>query len=102
MIKTGSTNVLAVYATNRTGGVLGLGAAERTLKLYNLAVAPTVGTNTPVMTIPVRSSETVVLPLPADGVLFPLGLGYAITGGIADTDTSTINANEIVINIIYK
>jgi hypothetical protein len=83
-----------------------IGAAVAYLKLYNKASAPTVGTDTPVkvLMIPAASSPvgsgfiyTQVL-----GLEFATGIAFAITGGIADSNTTAIAANEVVINLDYK
>jgi hypothetical protein len=63
------------------------------LKLYDKATAPTCGTDVPKWTIPVpfgasNSGGGVALPT-ANGAQFNLGLGFCLTGGIADNDTSS-------------
>lgn len=72
------------------------------LKLYDKATAPTCGTDTPVLTIPVPSTGTagqgggVALPS-ADGLQFFLGIGFCLTGGIADNDV-TVAATGVALN----
>lgn len=64
------------------------------LKLYDKAAGPTVGTDTPVWTIPVPAgggfSEEFSPPLS-----FASGIAYAITGGISDSDTTAIEAEQV-------
>jgi hypothetical protein len=71
------------------------------LKLYNKATAPTCNTDVPVLTVPVPASATggapVQIPIP-DGLLFPLGVGFCLTGGIADND-NTSAATGVAINL---
>jgi hypothetical protein len=75
------------------------------LKVYDKATAPTVGTDVPVYTFLIpgntRGSGTNI-PLPEGGIEFKKGLGIAITGNIADSDTTAVLANEQVINGAFR
>lgn len=72
------------------------------VKLYNKATAPTVGTDTPLMTIPVAATTgSVVISFPA-GIVFETGLGIAITGAIGDSDTTSVGANQVTVNLQYN
>ncbi len=102
LIAAATTNATAIKTS---AGVLGaliamnLSAATKYVKLYNKASAPTVGTDVPVY----------VFPIPAGGMLqltdlktrFTTGIALAITGGIADTDTTAVAANDVVVNWEY-
>lgn len=70
------------------------------LKFYNKASAPTVGTDTPVFTLRVRAAaeREVLFPI---GANFDTGIALAITGAVADTDTTAIGANDVVVNLTY-
>lgn len=70
-------------------------AAARYLKLYNLAVAPTVGTSTPIWTeyLAPQAKFTISLPTP---MYFGTGIGYALTTGGADADTGALTAGDIL------
>lgn len=57
------------------------------LKLYNKATAPTVGTDVPVLTIPIPASGVVNLQFGLTGKRFSAGIGHAVTAAIAATDT---------------
>lgn len=57
------------------------------LKLYNKATAPTVGTDVPILTIPVPANSVVSMEFGAVGKRFSLGIASAITALIASTDT---------------
>jgi hypothetical protein len=105
-ISAATTNATSVKAS---AGVLycivafNLNAAVRYLKLYNKASAPTVGTDTPVMTVPIPASATgagFVLPIPP-GVDFSTGLAFALTTAAADADTGAVAANELFVHLIY-
>lgn len=99
-----STNATSVKAS--AGQVFGVrafnaNAATRYLKLYNKSSAPTVGTDTPVDTIPLPSGTTTGFMLDS-GVAFGTGIAFALTTGIADSDTGAVAANDIEVTIFYK
>ena len=100
LISAGSTNATSVKAG---AGALGfiwavnLNAAVRYLKFYNKASAPTVGTDTPIATLPIPAGATgagFMIPIPG-GVAFTTGIAYALTTGPTDADTGAVAANEI-------
>lgn len=76
-------------------------ASARYFKLYNKASSPTVGTDTPVMTVQVPGNGTVIRAFPV-GLVFGTGIAWAATGGIADSDTTAIGSNDCSIDIDYK
>lgn len=93
LILTGTSGLHALYATN-------IGATAAFVKLYNKATAPTVGTDTPAMIIPVPAAVSGVpgvatLPIGFAGFRFALGLGLAITGAVADSDTTAVAAGQV-------
>jgi hypothetical protein len=93
LIITGTSGLQAFYATNT-------GATIAFVKLYNKATAPTVGTDTPAMILPVPAAVAGVpgvcsLPIGFSGFRFALGLGIAITGGVADSDTTAVAAGQV-------
>jgi hypothetical protein len=96
LVATGSTGVSSLYATNQGGTVA-------FLKLYNKATAPVVGTDIPVMIIDLAAATTVPgkhnLTAGMSPFRFPLGLGLAITGGLADSDTTAVAANQVKVAI---
>lgn len=93
LVLTGTSGLQALFATNT-----GAGAAY--VKLYNKATAPTVGTDTPAMIITVPAAaagvpgEKEITP-GFNGYRFALGLGLAITGGAADSDTTAVAAGQV-------
>jgi hypothetical protein len=93
LILTGTSGLHAFFATN-------IGATVAFVKLYNKATAPTVGTDVPAMIIPVPAAVAGVpgvatLPIGHNGFRFALGLGIAITGAVADTDTTAVAAGQV-------
>lgn len=97
LILTGTSGLQALYATN-------IGATAAFVKLYNKATAPTVGTDVPEMVIPVPAAVAgvpgVVQIIPGfNGYRFALGLGIAITGAVADADTTAVAAGQVKVKL---
>jgi hypothetical protein len=64
------------------------------VKFYNKASAPTVGTDTPVWTIPIKSGTGYSRHF-LHGLNFATGIAYAITKLQADSDTTVIAASDV-------
>lgn len=100
-----STNATSVKAS--AGRVLKIRgynakAAVCYLKLYNKASAPTVGTDTPFMTIPLKASDVFDIDFEDFGLNFSTGIAYAITGAAADADTTALVAADVVgLAVVY-
>lgn len=97
LILTGTSGLQALWATN-------IGASVAYVKLYNKATAPTVGTDVPEMIIPVPAAVGTVAGsvqiIPGfNGYRFALGLGIAITGLMADTDTTAVAAGQVKVKL---
>ena len=95
-IKASAGNVYGWYITNTN-------ANPRFVKLYDKASAPTVGTDTPKLTLVIPGSTTGagsnVHFNPA--VNFTTGIAIAITGVVTDADTTAVALNEVVVNLFY-
>lgn len=77
-------------------------AVTQYVKLYNLTAAnTTVGTSTPVMTIPVPAGAAANVEF-TNGIAFATALTAAATTGVADADTGAPAANSLIINLFYK
>jgi hypothetical protein len=74
---------------------------RRFLKLYNKASAPTVGTDTPLMTIPIAAGGNSFAYM-EDGIMFSNGLALATTNLVADSDTTALTANDLVVNLFWR
>jgi hypothetical protein len=72
------------------------------LKFYNKATAPTCGTDTPVIVVPLppTTTSTGVIPISFDDTRFSLGVGFCIVAGQADNDNTNAAAG-ITLNIGY-
>ena len=93
-VKNAAGNLYSITASN-------INAAVRYVKLYNKASAPTVGTDVPVITIPIPAGGTVNIPFGTQGYRFATGIALAITTGAADSDTGAVAANEVKILTSY-
>ncbi|MEH1821522.1 MAG: hypothetical protein V7L31_20985 [Nostoc sp.] len=96
-VKIGAGNLYSIVA-------IGLTSTVRYLKFYNKASAPTVGTDTPSMTIPIPANTQgagIAIQF-TSGVNFNTGIAIAITAGITDSDTTAIAANDVVVNLTYS
>lgn len=70
------------------------------LKLYNKATSPT-SADTPIATIPLLASAGFDIDL--KGLPVTNGLGYRLTGAVANNDTTTLTANDVLaLNISYS
>jgi hypothetical protein len=97
-VKASAGQVYSIYAHN-------INAAVRYLKLYNKASAPTVGTDVPVLTLPIPANTAgagFVLDTGGMGIAFATGIALALTTGVADADTGAVAANEIVCTVLFK
>jgi hypothetical protein len=99
-----STNATSVKAS--AGTLFGIscsnsGAAAAFVKLYNKASSPTVGTDVPVITIPIAASGIVSVNLGTLGHRFATGIALAITNLVADSDTTAVAANQVKVALDY-
>jgi hypothetical protein len=93
-VKTSAGMVYGWFMTN-------LASSTRYIKFYNLAAASvSVGSTTPVMTIPLEADQAANVSFPM-GLVFDTAICVAATTGVADADTGAPGANEVVVNIFY-
>jgi hypothetical protein len=75
-------------------------ASIRYLKIYNMTTPPVVGTDIPLVTLALPAtalySQDLSIPISCSS-----GIAYAMTGGVADTDTTAITANDIQGVLLY-
>lgn len=98
LIRAGKTWLRMLCVTNT-------GSSAVYLKLYDKATAPTVGTDTPALTFCIPGSSTGDgnnVPIPINGINFVNGLGVGLTTGVADNNTTAVNANEVIVNAAYN
>ena len=107
LISTASTNATVVKASSGIiTTITAVSLSEETvsyLKLYDKATSPIVGTDIPIMTIPIPTNlqgAGIVIPIP-NGLFFLNGISLSITSGVIDSDTGSILANNVVLNFTY-
>lgn len=82
--------------------------SARYVHVYNSATTPTAGAGTPVDTVAVPAAASASQPTvlvwsgPAVGVAFSAGIGFTITGALADTDATAVGANDLLLTIVYQ
>ncbi|RWZ78913.1 MAG: hypothetical protein EOT05_04190 [Candidatus Microsaccharimonas sossegonensis] len=94
LVKASAGALFMITATNNSGTVA-------FLKFYNKASAPTVGTDTPVLTFLLPSNGGLAVPVPVTGIQFSTGIGFAITGLAPATDTTAVTLNQVQVNGAY-
>lgn len=106
------TRVLSAASTNSTsvkgsaGQIGSITVANNSasnwayLKLYDSASAPTAGAGTPVFVVAIPPGGGNNPPLPG-AIKFSSGIGFTITGGAADNDTTAVAAAQVVGGIAY-
>lgn len=92
-VKSSAGQVYGWYLFNNT-------VSARFLKLYDKGHHPSVGHDTPVMTIPIPAAGGANVNF-STGIAFVNGIGVAATTGIADNDTGAPAAGDVVVNLIY-
>lgn len=102
LISAASTNLANIK--NAAGRLVGwsitnTNAAWRYVKLHNLATAPTAGASV-FMTIGIPPNGTRELAIDA-GVAFTTGIAISTVTGAADTDTTAVGANDLIIEIFF-
>ena len=105
LISAASTNATSVKASAGTVNhivVNNINAAVRYLKVYNKASAPTVGTDTPVLTLAIPAGSVQSIDLGSRGLRLGTGVAYALTTGIAVADTGAVAASEHAVHISYE
>lgn len=100
-----STNsTLVITSAHRVvgGQVCNTTASPKFTKLYNKATAPTVGTDTPLTTITIPANQCVSIPTVIGdlGQYFNLGIGLGITGAFATSDTTSVGAGDVTVNLL--
>ena len=96
---TNATNVRTAASTIGTCVLTNTSASFKYVKFFNLAVAPTMGTSTPVIQFPVAPNSTLDVSTSFAGLRLAVGLSYAITGGSALLDTTAVAAGDVLVNL---
>jgi len=98
---TNATSVKAVGGNLYSVTASNINAATRYLKIYNKASAPTVGTDIPVLTIPILTNTVQNIEFGTYGLRLGTGIALAITGAAADNDTTAVAAGDVKVCTSY-
>lgn len=104
-IRTGTTGVIKASAGQLFNLVLqNTNAAVRYLHLYNKVTAPTLSTDTPVITIQLPASSLMINPSLGDthGVAFATGIAWAYTTDNNTIPTTAATSGELIATALYK
>jgi hypothetical protein len=99
-----TTNLTSVKASAGTlyGGMLtNVSASTRYVKLYNKASAPVLASDTPIAVFVLAAGSSLQVNYGQLGHRFSLGIALAITGGVADTDTTAVALGDVKISMDY-
>ena len=99
-----STNATVVKASSGqvyTYMCFNNGAVWAYVKLYDKVAVPVPASDTPRLVIGMPPGGGANLSV-GQGIAFAAGIGFAITGGIADNDATAVNANQVVLNLLYQ
>jgi hypothetical protein len=97
---TNATSVKASAGTIHSFVLSNTTAAAKFFKVYAKASAPTVGTDTPIATWGIPANGTIVY-MTEVGMAVPTGIAYAITGAVADADTTATAAGDVTGHLTY-
>lgn len=102
-VSAASTNADTIK--NEPGEVTGWILVNRTqafrhVKLYNKASNPTVGTDTPKLTLSLQAGAVanVAFESPLE---FDVGIAIAMVTGVADSDTAAVALNDLAVDVLY-
>jgi hypothetical protein len=92
----GSVFNIIVHNTHSGGG----GGSAITLRFYDKATAPVVGTDVPMIIIHVQSNDSKEINF-TSGITFKNGIAYSITAGNSLLDTTPVSADGVQVYIGY-
>jgi hypothetical protein len=75
-------------------------AAWKFVRFYNKASAPTVGTDSPVLVVPIAPGMSAIIDHTVP-ISFATGIAYAITGASPDLDTTVTAVGDVVGHFLY-
>ena len=92
----GSVFNIIVHNTHSGGG----GGSAITLRFYDKATVPVVGTDVPMLIIHVQSNDSKEINF-TSGITFKNGIAYSITAGNSLLDTTPVSADGVQVYIGY-
>ncbi len=77
-------------------------ASAAYLKFYNSASAPTLGSGTPVLRLMIPGNTNGFTVNLGAGAEFTTGIAFGIVTGLIDSSSTSVAANEVLVNLGYK
>jgi hypothetical protein len=105
IVSTADTNSTLIVKGSHflTSFSLGNNSTAAWIKFYNTATAPTCGAGTPyVFAIPGNASLAGSNFEPPGPLLFTLGIGYCITGGAGNSDTTAVGSGQVTGTVLWR
>jgi len=93
-VKSSQAVIPVIRLTNTTSTI-------RYFKIFNLSVAPTMGTSTPVLNYAIEPNSSQNIDFGTYTLRLTTGFSYAITGGQALLDTTAVGAGDVLVNVAY-
>ena len=103
-IRTGTTGFVKASAGKLFGvTAVNTNAAARVLHIYDKASAPTLNSDTPMVTIPLAASSAANqgIPLGMPGIAFTTGIAWAYTTDNAAVPVTAATSGELFANFFY-
>lgn len=103
----GNTTPVAVDGAGNVANTLGgwvlfnAAASTRFVRFFNKGVAPTMGTDTARLVVPLPAGALANVGL-VRPVLFDLGLWVSVTTAMADADNTAPVANDVLMTLFYQ
>lgn len=91
--KAAAGKLFGYVAENRTAGT-------KFLKFYDKATAPTVGTDTPALSVTVPANSTIFFSIEV-GIAFTLGIGHGLTGAVGDADVTVTAVGDVAVTYFW-
>ena len=103
LVSAASTNPTVIKASAGTVNgwyIYNSNGSARKVAFHDIATTPTAGTGVVMsLVIPPLSAANVSLP---DGITFTTGIAITTVTGLADSNSTAVALNDLVINIFYK
>ena len=103
LVSAASTNPTVIKASAGTVNgwyIYNSNVSARKVAFHDIATTPTAGTGVVMsLVIPPLSAANVSLP---DGITFTTGIAITTVTGLADSNSTAVALNDLVINIFYK
>jgi hypothetical protein len=102
-VNVNSGSISGTPATLRAITFTSYAATARHFKLYDTSGTPSAGSGTPSIVCSMAAGGTLVYPLPIEGFPFSNGIGYTMTLGASNSDTTpTATAPDFSVSLIYS